>query len=408
MLYAVIWKELRDISRDYKTLAVIALLPLVMMPLMSMASIYVQKAQTGYAYVVDEDHGEGCVGSTCISSEEIAEIIKKTLLSHGFVILDHPGKEILDIKVVIPRGFSHNATSLNATAEIIIYQNVASSKAQEGIAAVNSVLNDLTRRLAEAKIRLLGKKAGIYVNPGSILDPLSLKPLYVNPEGQSVSYKEAFQVTLARILSFSLIFVTTPSIAYITDSIVGEKERKTFEALLATPLPRWSIILGKAVSTSLIGLVTGVSDAVGLILFFTIPSLTYGINMLSFLTPQLVGTHFLAVYLSVVASLAMILPIIIRSGSYRSAQTFSLIIIGGASTIFFMSLYADLSNLQAPLMYILYLIPYTHAVEMIRATVLNHYLNALLHVLYIMAIISALMWVSLELFSEEKIIYSRT
>ncbi len=406
-LYPVVWKELRDMARDIKTLVAISLLPLLMMPLMGITSIYVQTLQQGVAVVINEDPGTLTIGNATFSTNDLANSIVAALKSKGFRVLNHSVKSY-DIMIIIPKGFRANLSSLTRVALIRIVKSVGSAKSNEGENTVQSVLGSFARKVAEAKVKYLGTLAKKPVTPDSVLNPIVYTTVLVGPSGTTVSVEESFRVMLGRILAFSLVFVTTPSIAYITDSVVGEKERKTFEALLATPVPRWSLVIGKTLSASVIGLITGLADAVGLLLFFALPSMTYGVNLFSLLTPGLMIAHVSAVYLSVLASLALILPIVIRSGSYRVAQAFSLAIISVASVVFFISLYADINALTAPLRYTLYVIPYSHAVGMIKRSVLGEVNQAAIHALVIIAEIGVLLALAVKLFSEEKIIYSKT
>ncbi len=406
-LYPVIWKELRDMARDIKTIAAIAILPLIMMPFMGLTSIYVQTLQQGVAVVINEDPGKIVIGDHVFTTQQLVNEIENALKSKGFIVTTHNVSRF-DIKVIIPKGFRANISSFTRLALIRIIKAVGSTKANAGESAVASVLGSFAHEVAVAKVDYLGRLARVKVSPSSVLDPIIYTTTLVGPSGAAVSVVESFRVMLGRILAFSLIFVTTPSIAYITDSVVGEKERKTFEALLATPVPRWSIVIGKALSASLIGLATGLADAIGLLLFFAIPSMTYGINLLKLLTPTLLAAHVSAVYLSVLASLALILPIVIRSGSYRVAQAFSLAIIGVASIVFFIALYANIGALTPSLRYLLYVIPYSHAVCMIKQAVLGEVWNTILHSLILVGEIAVLLAIAVKLFSEEKIIYSKT
>ena len=412
-LYPVLWKELKDMLRDVRTLAAIALMPLVMMPLLGISSIYAQQLQPGVVVVIDDDKANGSIGNILnISSSELETQIINALRNSGYMVITHEesnNKLVPDLKIVIPKSFIINLTSFNRTAIVRIVKNVASSRADQAINIVNSVLAQYSRKVSEAKVEYLGELSSIKLRPDSVLNPILMATVFIGPQGARVSYAESVRIAIAKLLAFSLIFVTTPSTAYITDSVIGEKERKTFESLLATPVPRWAIITGKILSTSLVGLITGLADAAGLILFFILPSMTYGINMLIYITPSLVITHALAVYLSVLASLAIILPLVIRSGSYRVAQTFSLIVIGVASLVFFMALYVDLDKITPEIIkYILYVIPYTHAVGMIEHVVTNEIALVTVHLIVMLAIIGGLLWLALKLFNEERIIYSKT
>jgi len=407
-LYPIVWKETKDMFRDLRTLSIIAVLPLLIMPLMGLSSIYLQRFQYGVAVVVDNDRASATIGNATFTSSDIANALARRLSLNGFTVYREESVKDFDVEVVIPRGFINNLTSLTSQALIKVVKRVGSSKAEVAISLVNAVASDLVRKVANAKVMLLASLANISVKTESVIYPVVLSIGLVGPYGGATTPEEDIRARISRLISFSLIFVTTPSIAFITDSIIGEKERKTFEALLSTPVPRYSVVLGKVLSSSLVGLVAGLSDATGLLLFFAIPSVIYGVNLLGYLTPSIVATHASAVYISVLASLAMIMPIIIRTGSYRASQAASLSIIGVSSIVFFISLYVDLPNLLPLVKYILYVIPYTHAVIMIRNAVMGLAVNSIIHGLIALAESSGLLLLSVKLFNDERIIYSKT
>ncbi len=415
-LYPIIWKELRDMIRDVRTLVLIASLPLIVMPLMSISSIYMQQLQVSTVLIVDEDHSYAYIpflGN--ISTKDIIMNISYLLRINGFqskiiekgVITAHKEYEY-DLLVIIPKGFINNLTSFTLKAYVVIKKVVGSPRADIAESIINYVLGDFSRKVSRAKVKYLATLAKIKITPESVLEPLGIITTIVKPTGTPASPGEEFKIRLARLMAFSLIFVTTPSIAYINDSIVGEKERKTIEALLATPIPRYSLILGKVFTASIVGLIAGLSDALSLILFFVIPSILYGFNILSYLTPNLIAIHVVAVYLSIFTSLAIITPIIIRSGSYRASHVASLTVVSLASIVFFMALYVDIDKLILVARYALYAIPYTHAVLMIKNAVLGTITDVLIHALIITIISLALLLLAIKLFSDERIIYSKT
>ncbi|MCD6340593.1 MAG: ABC transporter permease, partial [Desulfurococcales archaeon] len=283
-LYPVMWKELKSMIRDIRTLLVISLLPLIIMPLMGLSSLYLQQYQQGIVVVIDEDRSWALIGRYNVSSSELMTKIINALRENNFMVRVLKTAEeakglYYDLEVIIPRGFVENASSLTKVAYVKIVKTVGSVKAYDADRIVQNELALYSRYISQAKMYYLANLSGLEVSADSILNPIKIIIGIVGPGGVAASTAEEFRSYLARIMAFSLIFVTTPSIAYITDSLIGEKERKTFEAVLATPLPRHTLLLGKVLSTSLVGLIASVSDAVGLILFFVLPSLAYGVNV---------------------------------------------------------------------------------------------------------------------------------
>jgi len=406
-VYVVVWKELKDMLRDIRTLAAIAFLPLLVLPLMSLTSIYAQGLQPGYVALINYDKTSGSVGGVNITSEDILKEISEALEKNGLHVI-YGASANADATIIIKEGFAKNLTSLTERARLEIIKTLGSSKADQVENIVLNLINDLNFRLASLKVIELSGIAGLNVSVDSVLRPVEAQVSVVGIGGAPVSYEEAIKVYISRFLSFSLIFVTTPSTAYITDSVIGEKERKTLEALLSTPVPRHALIIGKVVSTSLIGLLTGFTNALGLLLFAYVPSLIYGINLFYLIPGSIMLAHFIAIYFSVLSSLALVTPAVIRSGSYRAAQASSMIIISVATIVFFISLYVDIEQLSNVFKWLLYLIPYTHASLFIKFVALGMLREALTHLTILLLVIAGLMYVSIKLFNEERIIYGRT
>lgn len=406
-VYIVIWKELKDMLRDMRTLAAIAFLPLLILPLMSLTSIYAQGLQPGYVALINYDTSSGSIGGVNITSEDVSREFSEALERNGFHVL-YGATSNVDAAIIIREGFTRNLTSLTERARLELVKTLGSSKADRVESIILSLVNELNLKLASLKIIQLSSAAGINVSVDSVLRPVEAQVSVVGAGGTPVSYEEALKVYISRFLSFSLVFVTTPSTAYITDSVIGEKERKTLEALLSTPVPRHALILGKVVSTSLIGLLTGFTNALGLLLFAYVPSLVYGVNLFSLIPGSVMLAHFIAIYFSVLSSLALVTPAVIRSGSYRAAQASSMVIISVATIVFFISLYVDIEQLSDIHRWMLYVIPYTHASLFIKFVALGMLNNALTHLAALLLVIACLMYVSIRLFSEERIIYGRT
>jgi ABC-2 type transport system permease protein len=406
-VYVVVWKELKDMLRDIRTLAAIAFLPLLILPLMSLTSIYAQGLQPGYVALINYDKTSGSVGGVNITSEDILKEISEALEKNGLHVI-YGASANADATIIIKEGFAKNLTSLTERARLEIIKTLGSSKADQVENIVLNLINDLNFRLASLKVIELSGIAGLNVSVDSVLRPVEAQVSVVGVGGAPVSYEEAIRVYISRFLSFSLIFVTTPSTAYITDSVIGEKERKTLEALLSTPVPRHALIIGKVVSTSLIGLLTGFTNALGLLLFAYVPSRIYGINLFYLIPGSVMLAHFIAIYFSVLSSLALVTPAVIRSGSYRAAQASSMIIISVATIVFFISLYVDIEQLSNVFKWLLYLIPYTHASLFIKFVALGMLREALTHLTILLLVIAGLMYVSIKLFNEERIIYGRT
>lgn len=79
-------------------------------------------------------------------------------------------------------------------------------------------------------------------------------------------------VSIVPLLLLILVFTSVMSIA--AESVAGEKERGTMATLLATPINRRDIALGKVLAITAIGLLIAVSSALGI--FAGLPSIMQG------------------------------------------------------------------------------------------------------------------------------------
>jgi len=87
-----------------------------------------------------------------------------------------------------------------------------------------------------------------------ILNPMSID---IYPKNYTYNLADLFFVEIMQTLLIPLILLLPIflSMNILSDSIVGEKERKTFEILLASPLKRIEIILGKILPTFAISII---------------------------------------------------------------------------------------------------------------------------------------------------------
>lgn len=113
-------------------------------------------------------------------------------------------------------------------------------------------------------------------------------------------------VSIVPLLLLTLVFTSVMSIA--AESVAGEKERGTMATLLATPIKRRDIALGKVLAVTLIGLLIAASSALGI--FAGLPSImqgavdmnVYGVTEYLLLALVILSTTLLIVMLVTVVS----------------------------------------------------------------------------------------------------------
>ncbi|MCX8184757.1 MAG: ABC transporter permease subunit [Sulfolobales archaeon] len=405
-LYTVLWKETREMLRDRKTLLIVVLAPIITLPFMGLAVVYLPTVQEVVVSVVDEDRSEALIGNFTISSQFISHFIQDYLKHFGFTASEGE-VEVAQVVLRIPAGFIANLTSYENQASVVLLKKLGSPRVDQAVSYIEALLNYLSKKVSEIKVLTLGEIAGVNLKTEAVLSPIATKTVILMPTGAPAEAEEGLKLHLSRMLALSLAFVTTPAASYIADSLIGEKERKTLEKLLSTPISRSSFIFGKSLVASFIGLVGGASNVVGGVLLFIAPTLLYSSDLVRYLSLEVMLTLFLSSYTSILVSLSISLPIVLRSPSIRAASISSTSIIGIASVMYIASLFINLDELRMPLSLIL-AIPYASLASAIIRVSLGESLRAVGYLAYSLFLSVAFILISTKLLDPERMIASRS
>lgn len=145
-------------------------------------------------------------------------------------------------------------------------------------------------------------------------------------EGLSVSQEAEYLILVYLFSPFFLIIPTLTSSVIASDSFAGEKERKTIEALLATPISDSELFLGKMLVSFIPSMIVtilcfmGYSAIVDLITFeasgrLLLPNVTW-ILLIFLLAPTFA-----------LASIGLTVMISVRVKGYREAQQISAVLL---------------------------------------------------------------------------------
>lgn len=393
--YALVWKELVDLYRDRKTLVTSILLPLTVFPLLGFLSLTLVSTLEVTIAIVDLDNSSytNSILNITVSSKELVDILLKHLVSKGYnVVLANDTSVVrnssVDLVVIVPEGFSRNASSLTHKADIVIYRRAGIQAAIRAESDVVSLVYAYSNILAERKTEALIRLSGVNASIEAVLYPLKPRTVLVGATGAQVGFEYELRSILARILVIALSVVITPATSFIIDGIIGERERKTIEMLLSTPLRLSTIIYVKLGAASMLGLVTALADAIGFIAYMSFMSLAMTGNMLAVpIDYSLLVLHSLVAFFTILVTVSIALPFITRTRGIRSAANIASIIAIGGTIMFFTGFIVDYTRLPRSLINLMYIIPYTHSILSIQYYVLGYRLQALLH-LAVLAIVS--------------------
>ncbi len=197
----------------------------------------------------------------------------------------------VDAYVVFPEDFeevvaTHDPSSGKRAPHVEIFYNSSNTKSLMTYGTLDSALEGYESLLANRFD--VNAQAGLY--------DLALEEEITG----------SFVVMLAPL--FLLLFTFTSCMSLAAESVAGEKERGTIATLLATPVKRQDIALGKIIAIATIGLMTAISSMVGV--FTALPNLlggeidvnVYSVTDLALLVPVMSVTALLIVMTVLIVS----------------------------------------------------------------------------------------------------------
>lgn len=405
----MVWKELLDLGRDRRTLLSIALLPMIMLPLLGALTIVLSSKQSLKIAVVNEDTEGG--ENTHLFIKELkariqvyAEAFKQNCEAREYrdrsEALSSP---LIDIVIVVPKGFTKNLTTLDRSATLLVSKRVESAKVQTAMSIVASAIEGLSREYSERRVALLLKIAEIEATPEVVLSPIEVRVEAHKGAGLKAPSEEEYKFYTTRLLAFALFFVVAPTVTYVSDAVMGEKERKTIEALLSAPI-RYSLLLGgKLVASCIIGLIASIADVVGVLIYFYLMGAYLGTSTMV-LDVRLLAVHAIDMAVTVFVTSATVTPVVIRAGSVRAANVMASMVVGMALAVFFAALFVDVEKLPKLYFYPIMFVPYTHSVLVITSFMAGNTLKALLHMLVLVGFGALLYLVAFKSFNAERLI----
>ncbi len=394
----ILWKELLDLSRDYKTIVAVIVLPLISLPSLALLTGFLATSQSVSIAIIVED--EGAQGIAVKLLELVERRMKEVGVRANITVSRELGV-LADVRVVVPKGFYENLSRLDGQAVVVISKLVGSPASDIAYRAVLEALYDVSISIVDERVRSLARIANVTVDPRALRNPILVATGYHLAGGAPAKEAQAEVAFTARILQFSLFFVAYPAIVFMSDAIVGERERRTIEKLLVAPVSRGSILAGKMVAASMLGLLAAVADSIALLAFFY---LALGALKLSLATATAWTISSLATIAVTVAIAAIIAS---RSETVRSAQVTSTAVVVVAMAVYFSSFLVDLTKLPPWVSLALQLIPFTHSALIVYWASIGDVSSVLKHATVLVLYQLVLTYASVKAFNSERIILIR-
>ncbi|MCK5122623.1 MAG: ABC transporter permease [Candidatus Pacebacteria bacterium] len=242
-------KELKDTIRDRRTLMAMVVMPMLLMPVMTIGMFKFMEYQV-------EKQGEKVVKISIIEKGEAPALIEMIKNQEKIEIVETDG-EIkdavtngdLDLGIIIPENFQENIDD-QEVANITIIQKSTDIDSGSALARISFLVANFNDQLLQERF------ADQEINP-EILSKVIIIPEDVATEKETGGFLLGLIIPL-----FIVMWAITGGQYTAIDVSAGEKERKTLESLLLTPVKRMDIVFGKFLTVSAVAL-TSVIVAIG-------------------------------------------------------------------------------------------------------------------------------------------------
>lgn len=315
MIFTIFKKELTDTLRDRRTIIAMIVVPILVFPIILGLSTSVskyfddkQKEEVLKVALISEDTDNQFTQRLSAIPDSLGP--KELIFRQDTIGLKKEiSEDSLQLAIVIPADFDQQQKE-NQQSTIQVFHkgvNLGNKDRVEGYVSIieNTLLEDRFERLSLNK---------------QLIDPINEQYVDISSKKEVIG-KVAGGFLPYLFIIFGFIGCMYPAI----DLFTGEKERKTLETLLTTPVPRWKILVGKMLVISLSGIAAAVFALVGMFAGLRLFNLVDipGINEIidGILTPSfIVGLLILLIPLTIFFAGIMI-PATIYAKSFKEAQS---------------------------------------------------------------------------------------
>jgi len=410
----ILVKELKELMRDPKILVGMIVLPLIMFPVLGLVMGFAvqsaqEEAQRATLLVVNNDNNGTWSNAlvtflnSTMNVEVVRDISPQNIVDQGVL-----GKYNSTMFLEIPSGFSTNLTmhadgAWNITGMVNVYgvfNGGGGIFSGIGGTAVTAVVAGFNRAVAPDVVAVSQSS----IIKGQIEQGVDASTLSSLMLSQSI----ALPITIMIMLTYAMQIAAT--------SVAMEKEEKTLETLLTTPVDRFAILMGKVSSTIIVAGAASIAVLVGY--NYMIGSISNGIagnisgsvDLVALgLVPSVGGYILLGVslFFTLLSALALAVIMSAFSENVRGAQAlvgyiYPLIFIPSLALV-----YLDVNSLPLAVKAIFYAIPYSHPIIAAKAVITGDYGIVVFGIVYVAIFTVVIMYIASRLFATEKILTAK-
>ncbi|PHQ34548.1 ABC transporter permease subunit/CPBP intramembrane protease [Rhodopirellula bahusiensis] len=253
-------KELRETLRDRRTMLTLVMMPLLVYPLLSMA---LNRFLLSSGMPAEQAFMVGV--SSPAERDFLQTLIDDPRSAPPEPILKVNGGQLARFEVVVPEEISpEEALSRNLLDIAVQFQQGPSSIQSVEIVSYNNDQGSSTaQRILTERLQWLQLSETMRI--AQQIDP-NYKPIDLRI--RSIGEKASGSI-LGTVIPLVLVLMTITGAVYpAIDLTAGERERGTMEALMASPVPRWWVLLAKYLAVVFVAFLTAMANL--LAMFVTI------------------------------------------------------------------------------------------------------------------------------------------
>lgn len=320
-LSRTIWimrKETLEVIRDRRALISAVLLPMVLMPIVSQLSILGMSPTIAKYKVAVVNDDDGSLAGLVVQMFMMANGTEVVLLDAlpadiGSKLMD----STYDVAMIFPASFSSNITS-GLQSRVTIMSYPGSTRSLIALSFFEQIVYSFENVIVAQRL------ASMRLSP-EFINPIELSVTSVGKGGTQESSPLGFMG-----MFFLVIFVFSAMLGIGLEKSIGEKDKGTLEALLASPASRREIVVGKLLSLLPFGLLSFVATIVGLIIGGAIGSTIIGTQGSSFqmirFDPSYLPIMLVVAPVFLIQEAALVLLVGFFAKTLKEAQTYASIV----------------------------------------------------------------------------------
>lgn len=292
-----IFKELRGIVRDKKSLQKLIIYPLII-PLILLLFGFLFDSMNESKYLV---------GTNYEPTQEEKTIIKE---------LDNIRIKKYNNKKELEEAYNNKEIDgyiIKNNSEYTIYSDESQNSGAFVLSYASSYLETYNKLLGNEELINEG------INPTRVFNNITINIKSLTKDDSNMMTSMIFSL----VITYLIMIVVMVCVVVVTDATSGEKERGTLETILTFPIRSSELVLGKYLATSILGFIVGL-----LSYLLSIPTIIIGKELFKSYEEMVISTSIesvllviLIIFLTALLSAGICMALAGKAKTYKEAQS---------------------------------------------------------------------------------------